>query len=166
MLEKLFKKKVKSDKEIIYSPLDGKVIPLEKVPDPVFSQKLMGEGLAVYPSKGLLVSPVDGEIIQVFNTKHAIGIYSVNGLELLIHVGLETVELQGEGFNVLVKQGQKVKVGDPLLEFDIEFIKNHNKDTVTPIIITNSSEKIESIVQNSAEEVSKGEPLFTCKLKM
>ncbi|MCH6268576.1 MULTISPECIES: PTS sugar transporter subunit IIA [Neobacillus] len=164
MFEKLFKKKGKPEVEI-YSPLDGKVVSLEEVPDPVFSEKMMGDGVAVIPSAGKLVAPVDGEVIQVFPTKHAIGIKSVNGLELLIHIGLDTVQLNGEGFQVYVEQGQSVKVGDLLVNFDIPFIKSNNKEIVTPIIITNMAERVETIVQNRLEEVTREDLLFTCNLK-
>lgn len=165
MFKNLFKKSVKAEKEEIYSPLDGEVVSLEKVPDPVFSQKMMGEGIAIIPRVGNLVSPVKGEIVQVFPTKHAIGIKSVNGLELLIHIGIDTVELNGEGFQVHVKQGQSINVGDRLVNFDIRFLRSKNKEIVTPIIITNTAERLENIVQNAQPEVSREDLLFTCKLK-
>ncbi len=163
MLEKFFKKKVKEEE--IFSPLQGDVIRLEKVPDPVFSQKMMGDGMAIIPTSGVLVSPVEGEIIQVFHTKHAIGIKSINGLEVLIHIGLETVELDGEGFEVFVKKGQSVKVGDALINFDIQYLQSENKEIVTPIIITNTDEKVDNINQNAQGEIGREELLFTCKLK-
>jgi len=165
LFEKLFKKNIRVDLEEIYSPLDGEVISLEEVPDPVFSQKLMGDGVAIIPSYGNLVSPVEGEVVQVFHTKHAIGIKTVNGLELLIHIGLETVELNGEGFQVNVKQGESVKIGDLLVNFDIAFLKSKNKEIVTPIIITNTVERLKAIVQKMDGEVSRGNLLFTCKIK-
>ena len=95
-------------------PIEGEIIPLDEIPDPVFSQKMMGDGFGIIPSKGLVVSPVDGEIINVFPTKHAVGIMSKQGYEILIHVGLETVNLKGEGFTLLVKQGDHVLKGQKI----------------------------------------------------
>ncbi|MCY8345816.1 PTS glucose transporter subunit IIA [Bacillus haynesii] len=165
MLDKIFKSKKKIKEEEIFSPLTGQLVPLEQVPDPVFSEKLMGDGVAVIPEEGVLVSPVEGEVVQVFHTKHAIGIKSVSGLDILLHVGLETVELNGEGFNVLIKEGQTVKVGDPLLNFDISFLKSENKEIMTPIIITNYSDKIDEIIHVDQQAVSKGENLFVCSFR-
>lgn len=134
----LFKKEKKELQ--IYAPVSGKIIPIEEVPDPVFSQKMMGEGVAVIPMDGNIHAPVDGEVIQVAPTKHAVGILAKDGTEILIHVGLETVSLQGEGFQVAVQTGDKVLAGQLLIEVDWEYIKTHAKSTVTPIVITNSLE--------------------------
>lgn len=161
MLKKLFQKKPKVEE--IYSPLRGELIPLTNVPDPVFSKKMMGDGFAVIPSEGKVSSPVTGEIIQIFPTKHAIGIKSKEGLEILIHVGLETVELKGEGFEVFVKEGQYIKQGEPILDFDISFLKSNNKDVVTPVIITNS-EKLKEIKVAANSEVSKEDLVLECQL--
>ncbi|EWH23056.1 PTS sugar transporter subunit IIA [Bacillus haynesii] len=165
MLDKIFKSKKKIKEEEIFSPLTGQLVPLEQVPDPVFSEKMMGDGIAVIPEEGMLVSPVEGEVVQVFHTKHAIGIKSVSGLDILLHVGLETVELNGEGFNVFIKEGQTVKVGDPLLNFDISFLRNENKEIITPIVITNYSEKVDEIVHVDQQAVSRGENLFVCSFR-
>ncbi|WP_066319700.1 PTS glucose transporter subunit IIA [Bacillus sp. FJAT-29814] len=129
----------KKAKELeLYTPVNGKIIPLSEVPDPVFNQKMLGEGAAVMPSGGDIHSPVDGKIIQVAPTKHAIGILAEDGSEILIHVGLETVGLKGEGFNPLVGEGDKVTAGQPLMEVDWDYIGQHASSTVTPIVITNS----------------------------
>ncbi|MBD1379634.1 PTS sugar transporter subunit IIA [Metabacillus arenae] len=165
MLQKLFLKKVKPQIEEIYSPLTGEIIALTEVPDPVFAQKMMGDGLAIIPKEGKVVSPIDGEIIQVFPTNHAIGIKSMKGLEILIHVGLDTVELEGEGFDAIVQEGQSVKVGDALLNFDIEFLERKNKEIITPIIITNMLEKVESMEHFSNLEVSRKELILECSMK-
>ncbi|WP_373279343.1 PTS sugar transporter subunit IIA [Alkalihalobacterium bogoriense] len=164
LLGKLFNKTKKVDKESIFSPLEGEAIPLEKVSDPVFAQKMMGEGIAVIPKSGKLVSPVEGKIVQVFPTKHAIGIQSVHGLEVLIHVGIDTVALKGEGFDVVIKEGQQVKVGDPILTFDIPFLQSQNKEITTPIIITNTDEKVAN-VEHEFGPVNQQDPLFTCIFK-
>ncbi|AKO92833.1 PTS sugar transporter subunit IIA [Priestia filamentosa] len=165
MFKNLFQKKVKTQTEEIYSPLNGEVISLAEVPDPVFSNKMMGDGIAIIPKEGKLVSPVEGKIVQVFPTKHAIGIKSVNGVEILIHVGLETVDLRGEGFETFVEEGQSVKVGDVLSTFDIHFLESKNKEIVTPIIITNTLEKLDNMDQVSTSEVSRQELLLKCNLK-
>ncbi|MCM2533893.1 PTS glucose transporter subunit IIA [Neobacillus pocheonensis] len=122
----------------IYTPVNGKIIPLEEVPDPVFSEKLMGEGIAIIPTKGNIYAPVEGAIIQIAPTKHAIGILAKGGTEILIHVGLETVSLKGKGFNVLVNVGDKISSGQLLIETDWEYISTNAKSTVIPIVITNS----------------------------
>jgi len=165
MLGKIFKRKQKIDQEEFFSPLTGELIPLEKVSDPVFSQKMMGDGVAIIPEEGVLVSPVEGEIIQVFPTKHAIGIKSIAGLEILLHVGLNTVELDRKGFEILVKKGSFVKKGDSLLNFDIPFLKSENKDIVTPLIITNTSEAIDGVIDVENRMVAIMDSLFVCKLK-
>ncbi|MEQ6377748.1 PTS system trehalose-specific EIIBC component [Bacillaceae bacterium S4-13-56] len=125
---------------LIYSPLSGNVVALNQVPDPTFAEKMMGDGIAIDPKDGKVVAPFDGEVIQVFPTKHAIGLLHPSGLELLIHIGLETVALKGEGFEAHVEAGDKVKAGDPLVTFDLDFIKEKAKSIVTPIIVTNGDQ--------------------------
>jgi N-acetylglucosamine PTS system EIICBA or EIICB component len=125
-----------TDKDFVM-PIEGEIIPLNEVPDQVFSQKMMGDGFGIIPTNGSVVSPVDGEIINVFPTKHAIGIKSKQGYEILIHIGLDTVKLKGEGFSVLVKRGEKVTKGHEILKFDLENIKKSVPSIVTPVIFTN-----------------------------
>ncbi|AUJ24799.1 MULTISPECIES: PTS glucose transporter subunit IIA [Virgibacillus] len=137
MFKKLFKK---SKEQIIYAPLNGDILPLEEVPDPVFSQKMMGEGIAIMPNDGKLVSPINGKVVQIPDTKHAIGLVGDDGTEILIHVGLETVALKGKGFDVKVQAGDTVKLGDLLMDIDLAYIKEHASSTVTPIIITNNTD--------------------------
>lgn len=138
MFKKLFgKKETVIDVELL-SPLSGKSIDLDEVPDPVFSQKMLGDGIAIDPSEGVVVAPVEGEVIQVFPTKHAIGLRADNGAEILIHIGLETVSMEGEGFTSHIKAGDRVKQGDKLVTFNMELVREKAKSTITPIIITNS----------------------------
>ena len=142
-----FKRSPQKSDVVFQSPLNGRFLPLSEVPDETFSQKILGDGFAVDPSDGLVVSPVDGEVIQLFRTKHALGIKSAEGLEILIHVGVDTVKLNGEGFTALVAVGQKVKAGDKLLQFDLAIIKAKAKSAITPVVITNMEliEKLEII---------------------
>ena len=119
----------------ILSPMTGEAVGLGEVPDPVFSQKIVGDGMAVIPSEGKLLSPVDGEIISVADTKHAYGLRTAEGLELLIHVGLETVHLNGECFQVFVKPGDKVKAGDLLAEVDLAYLKEREINPITPVLV-------------------------------
>ncbi|MFV9510608.1 glucose-specific PTS transporter subunit IIBC [Tepidibacillus sp. LV47] len=136
--------------EYIVAPLDGEVIDLSEVPDQVFAGKMMGDGFAINPSDGKVVSPIKGKITTIFPTKHAIGLVSHSGLEVLIHVGIDTVNLQGKGFELLVKDGQEVEVGTPLLNVDLDYIRTHAKSTITPIVFTNLNE-------NQFLHVNKGE---------
>nr|WP_231507780.1 PTS glucose transporter subunit IIA [Bacillus sp. UNC41MFS5] len=136
-------------------PIEGVIIPITEVPDQVFSQKMMGDGFAIVPSKGSVVSPVDGEVMSVFPTKHAIGIKSNQGYEILIHVGMDTVNLKGEGFTVLVKDGEKITKGQEILKFDLDFIKKSAPSTVTPIIFTNLT-KLNVIKQGHSSQGQDG----------
>lgn len=138
LLSKLFGNKEKPSHDVtLLAHMTGQYMDLTEVPDPVFSEKMMGDGFAITPTVGEVVSPVAGEIVQVFPTKHAVGIRTNNGLELLIHIGLETVAMNGEGFTTHVSAGDKVVPGDKLVTFDIELVKEKAKSTVTPCIITN-----------------------------
>ncbi|CRH69428.1 EIICBA-Glc [Chlamydia trachomatis] len=121
-------------------PIEGTILPIEQVPDQVFAMKMMGDGFAIEPVNGKLVSPIDGEVLSIFPTNHALGLKMDNGLEILIHVGLDTVKLNGEGFTALVQEGQRITKGTPLLEIDLDFIKRNAPSTVTPIIFTNLPE--------------------------
>ena len=127
-----FKKK----KEIL-APLSGECVPLEKVPDEVFSQKMLGDGVSIIPSDGRLVSPFDGVVIQVFDTKHAYTMKSDDGVEILIHIGIDTVKLNGEGFNNKVSNEQHLKKGELISEIDFKFISDKKFPIFTPIIFTN-----------------------------
>ncbi|WP_456272383.1 beta-glucoside-specific PTS transporter subunit IIABC [Bacillus sp. AK031] len=124
---------------VLVSPLAGEVVKLSEVSDPTFSSEVMGEGIAVRPVDGKVVSPVNGVVTTLFRTKHAIGITSEEGVEILIHVGIDTVQLDGKYFEALIEQGDRVVAGQPLLEVDIEGIKKEGFDTVTPVIITNTT---------------------------
>lgn len=149
-----------SQREELIAPLSGFIKQIEKVPDPTFSQKLMGDGLAIEPTDGKVVSPVDGEIILVAETKHAIGIKGNSGVEILIHFGLETVALNGEGFEVHVNQGDRVKAGDELMTVDLDIINKKASSAITPIIITNSNDYQISEIVNKSNVVAGESSLF------
>ena len=138
------------------SPLNGKILSLSDVPDEVFSQKLMGDGFAIDPTSGEVVSPVDGVITTLFPTKHAIGITATSGLELLIHFGMDTVNLKGEGFTALVAQDDKVKAGQPILKVDIDGIRSKVPSIITPVIFTNLAET-QKIVFKAGQTVKTGQ---------
>lgn len=135
----------------ILSPLTGKIVPLNEVSDKVFASEAMGKGIAVLPAEGKVYSPVSGVITTLFNTKHAIGITSDDGVEILIHVGVDTVQLNGNHFTARVQQGDKIKAGDLLLDFDVDKIKEEGYDVVTPIIVTNHAELGELKTTNAKE---------------
>ena len=129
-----------SSGEEIKSPMNGTVIPLSEVPDAVFSSEMLGKGFGVEPSEGKAYAPVDGEVTTVFDTKHAIGLMSKHGVELLIHIGMDTVKLNGKGFDVKVKTGDQVKAGDLLAEFDIDLIKGEGYPVTTAGVVTNTDD--------------------------
>jgi sugar PTS system EIIA component len=164
MLKGLFHKKVSTRVEEILSPMEGDVIELAAVPDPVFAQKMMGDGVAIIPTSGKVTSPVNGHIVQVFPTKHAIGIQSENGLEILIHIGLETVELNGEGFEVLVSNHQPIKAGETLVNVNLDYLKSSMKEIVTPVIITNM-DSVLTVEPCPLQKATRGEVLMRCTLK-
>lgn len=143
----------------IYAPVQGEVIPLTKVNDQVFSQEVMGKGIAIIPTENKVVSPVNGTVTVVFPTGHAIGIVSEDGVELLIHIGLDTVNLNGQHFNPCVKVGAKVKVGDVLVEFDSEAIKEAGFDIVTPVIVTNTKDYFD-VVGVEDQYITSGEEIM------
>lgn len=164
----MFKKwfgKQQPKEETITAPLDGTIMRLEDVPDPVFAQNMMGDGIAIDPADGDVVAPVDGEIIQLFPTKHAIGLRSEAGVELLIHVGIDTVSMNGEGFTAYVRAGDRVKRGDRLLSVDLPLVREKAKSAVTPIIITNG-DALESLEREAEASAKKGETvLFHVNMK-
>ncbi|MCM3125793.1 MULTISPECIES: glucose-specific PTS transporter subunit IIBC [unclassified Mesobacillus] len=147
--------------ETFVSPIKGEIKPITEVPDQVFSGKMMGDGFAIVPAEGTIVSPVDGKIVNLFPTKHAIGILSDSGREILIHVGIDTVNLKGQGFETLVSENDTVTKGQPLLKVDLDYIKENATSIITPIVFTNLSEG-ESIVINKEGNVDvKDENIIT-----
>ncbi len=138
----------------LMSPISGKIMSLDSVPDKVFSEKLLGDGCAILPDDGKIYSPVDGKITSIAEAKHAYGIEAVDGRELLIHFGLETVSLGGRGFDVRVKVGDRVKAGDLIAEADLELIRKEGLSTITPVLICNLPEKAEISLSGDSVKAS------------
>lgn len=125
---------LKKEEFKIVAPVSGKLIPLDKVEDQMFSQKLMGDGFAIHPEGNTIVAPISGVVETVFPTGHAVGIKTKDGMECIIHIGLETVELNGEGFQPLVKQKDKIKAGQPIVKIDKEFIQSEGYPLTTMVV--------------------------------
>ncbi|MCD3244491.1 PTS transporter subunit EIIC [Clostridium botulinum C] len=147
----------------IINPIEGEIINITEVPDEVFSGKALGDGFAIKPKEGKVISPIDGEIAVLFPTKHAIAIKGDNGLELLVHIGIDTVNLNGEGFTTHISQGDKVKKGDLIITFDKKTIESKAKSSVTPIVITNM-DIVEKISVNYGRK-AQGDNVATIKFK-
>lgn len=150
--------------DIIASPLVGDVLPLSEVNDPVFSGGMMGQGVAVMPTEGVVYAPANAEVTTIFPTGHAIGLTTELGTEILIHVGLDTVELDGKGYEALVKQGDKVDAGQELIRFDINAITEAGYSIQTPVIVTNS-DAMANVVVTTESKIAKSDYLFTAVRK-
>ncbi|WP_170672960.1 PTS glucose transporter subunit IIA [Escherichia coli] len=124
----------------IIAPLSGEIVNIEDVPDVVFAEKIVGDGIAIKPTGNKMVAPVDGTISKIFETNHAFSIESDSGVELFVHFGIDTVELKGEGFKRIAEEGQRVKVGDTVIEFDLPLLEEKAKSTLTPVVISNMDE--------------------------
>lgn len=149
-----------TNKISIIAPLSGEIVALEKVPDPVFAEKIVGDGIAILPENGKIYSPVNGKLVSVAATKHAFGFQTDDGLEMLIHFGLETVGLNGEGFTVHKQEGSDVKVGDLIAEADMDFIKGKNLPTITPVLICAGLEGKKMETASGKVEATKDAVLF------
>ena len=146
----------------IAAPMDGQVLPLSAVNDEVFSQGLLGQGVAIQPTDGMVYAPFNGTVSVFLDSRHAIGLTGDNGVELLIHCGIDTVSLNGKGFTAHVKQGDIVEKGDLLLEMDLAFIQSHNLATTTPILVTNTPEYNE-VIPTSQTDIQMGQALINVK---
>ncbi|MFD2391897.1 beta-glucoside-specific PTS transporter subunit IIABC [Enterococcus gallinarum] len=144
----------------INSPIKGTVVTLESVNDPMFAEKMMGDGIAIIPDDDVVSAPFDGYIIMTTPTKHAIGLRGENGVELLIHIGIDTVRLEGDGFTLHVEENQYVKAGEPLISFDRQRIKEAGYDVTIPVIVTNTPEH-DSFAKTIQEQVKMGDYLFS-----
>ena len=147
-----------SKDELIYSPIEGEWQDIKQVPDSTFSDEIIGKGIAIFPRKGMVFAPFDGQITMVFRTKHALAFTSKTGVEVLVHIGIDTVELYGRGFKLLKNKGDNVKKGEPVLEFDRDLIKKQGYQLITPVVVTNyqkfkNVEKISGLKQVDSHKV-------------
>ncbi len=145
----------------VKSPLSGAAKPLSESPDPVFSQGVMGQGIVIEPDKGELVAPIDGVVSVLFPSKHAVGLISDEGIELLMHIGMDTVSLDGKGFTAEVKQGDRVSAGDVLIRFDIQTIQGAGYPVTTPVIVTNQNDFQTDVTRVLLCDIAHGETIFT-----
>jgi len=153
----------KAKKYLLVSPADGDIIALEDVPDEVFSAKLAGDGLALIPRSNTFVAPISGVVSKIFSTNHAFSIRTSSGLEVMVHIGLDTVELKGEGFKRLVEEGTKVSVGKPIISADLEFIESKGKSIITPIVLNH--EKNLTLSSDTVRTIREGENLIEISCK-
>lgn len=158
--------KQKHRQVVLLAPLTGRVIPLEEVPDPAFAQKIVGDGVAILPAEGNLLAPVSGNVIALLESGHAIGMRSEDGLEILLHIGIDTVKLQGRGFMPRVRVGDRVAAGELLIRFDLALLQDAGFSPVTPVLITNEQQVVSEKRQQTDIDVRAGvSPLITVTLK-
>ena len=141
--------------ETILAPMTGTAVAITEAPDPIFIEKILGDGIAIVPTEGKVVSPVDGTVSKVVETGHIYAVTSDNGVEVVIHVGLETVALNGKCFQIHVKEGDKVKAGDLLADADLEFIKETGRNSITPIVIGSSLEGKDLVCEEGEVQAGK-----------
>ena len=161
MFGKLFKK---NTEELICSPVDGKLCPIDEVPDDVFSKKVLGDGFEVKPSNGNISSPIYGKITTIFPTKHAIGMVTDSGIEVLVHMGIDTVELKGIPFQLKISNGNKVKKGAALATVDLDYLKERNIHN-DMIVVFSNMDKIDNINIEKFGNTSAGDVIGTVKAK-
>lgn len=144
----------------VYSPLRGQVRPLSQVNDPTFAEEILGKGVAIFPEEGKLYAPFDGQVVNVADTRHAINLVSDSGIEMLIHIGLETVRLNGKHYQVKAADGDRIRKGDLLIEFDTAEI-GKEYDLITPVIVVNADEFSGIITEKLNLPVREGERILT-----
>ncbi|AGR40813.1 PTS sugar transporter subunit IIA [Spiroplasma taiwanense] len=147
----------------VYAPVDGEIIELSKVQDEVFAEKMLGDGFALVPENGIFHAPIDGKLVTVFPTGHAYGILNKNGVEILLHIGLDTVSLNGEGFDIKVKQDQSISQGDLLVNVDIDNVSKKVPSMQTPLIFTSDSMEGKSFELVKTGKVKQGELIALVK---
>ncbi|ELU02111.1 hypothetical protein CAPTEDRAFT_97166 [Capitella teleta] len=149
---------------VLKAPLTGKIVPIEEVPDPVFADKVVGDGLAIDPTGNVMVAPCDGVIGKIFETNHAFSMETPSGVELFVHFGIDTVELKGEGFKRIAKEGQQIKMGEPVVEVDLTLLREKARSIITPIVISNMDDV--SRLEKSVGDVKAGvDTLMTVYMK-
>ena len=153
-LKKSFGSTGSNESTVLKAPLSGQLVSIEEVSDPVFADKVVGDGLAIDPSNNLMVAPCDGKIGKIFETNHAFSMETPSGVELFVHFGIDTVELKGEGFKRIASEGQQVKAGDPVIEVDLEQLRKQAKSVITPVVISNMDDVAK--LEKSSGEVQAG----------
>ena len=148
----------------LVAPLSGKIVPMEGVPDPVFADKVVGDGLAIDPIGKVIVAPCDGMIGKIFESNHAFSMETSVGVELFVHFGIDTVLLKGEGFKRIAAEGQHVKAGDPIMEIDVAFLRANAKSVISPVVISNMGD-IKHIDKASGNVEAGKDTLMTIHLK-
>ena len=143
----------------IYPAVEGDIYPLSSLEDAVFSQEILGKGLAILPKNNIIYAPITGTVTSVFPTQHAIGIVADNGLEVLVHIGIDTVKLNGQGFHITAQKGDQVKQGDVLGKIDLESIQKSGYNPITMVIITNS-DQYHTFNQTKSSHAVVGEPIL------
>ncbi len=146
----------------IVAPLSGTIVNIEDVPDVVFAEKIVGDGIAIKPSGNTMIAPFDGTISKIFETNHAFSIESDGGVKLFIHFGVDTVELKGEGFRRIAKEGQVVKKGDVIMEFDLALLEERAKSVLTPVVVSNMDEIKELLKIKQPGNIIAGETVIIC----
>lgn len=161
--DKLFgSKDSKAVEVVVYSPISGEIINIEDVPDVVFSEKIVGDGVAIRPNGNKIVAPIDGVIGKIFETNHAFSMESKEGVELFVHFGIDTVELKGEGFTRIAQEGQEVKRGETIIEIDLALLEQKAKSVLTPVVISNMDE-ISNLDKKVGEVVAGESVILTLK---
>lgn len=163
MLSWMKKKQKQTENLMIMAPLNGQAVPLESVPDAAFAEGMMGKGIAIEPTEGKVFSPFDGVVAQLIKSKHAIILEHDSGVQVLIHVGVDTVSLKGEGFALKVETGERVRTGQLLLEFDMEHIKVAGYPIITPVIIPHGQDVILDVESHEGQASAGQNPILTVK---
>jgi PTS system N-acetylglucosamine-specific IIC component len=149
----------------LVSPITGDIVALEQVPDEAFASKAVGDGVAVKPTDKIVVSPAAGTIVKIFNTNHAFCLETENGAEIVVHMGIDTVALNGQGFKRLVEEGAEVKAGQPILEMDLDFLNANARSMISPVVCSNSDDYSALVIQASGKVVAGQTPLYEIKGK-
>ena len=152
------------EETVVRAPVTGRIIPIEDVPDPVFASKVIGDGLAIEPTGTVIVAPCDGVISKIFATDHAFSIETLSGVELFVHFGIDTVELDGEGFKRIAREGQQVKVGDPVMALDLALLRSKARSTITPVVIS-SMKEVRQLDKSDGEVEAGVDQLMTVVMK-
>ncbi|WP_028451817.1 glucose PTS transporter subunit IIA [Chitinilyticum aquatile] len=154
-----------ADGIVLLAPVSGEIVQLEDVPDAAFASKAVGDGVAIRPTGKTVVAPADGVLAKIFNTNHAFALVADSGAELIVHIGIETVKLGGQGFTRLAEQGSRVKAGDPVLELDLDYLAANAASIISPVVLSNSDD-FSGLAQVASGQVEAGKTaLYTIKTK-